>query len=55
MTQQRKNLPRRWPRALAAFLGNLQGFGMYHWVYWTGVTMFVAWTALSAFSAIHGL
>jgi hypothetical protein len=27
---------------------------MYPYVYWTGVAMFVAWTALSAYTAITG-
>jgi len=28
---------------------------MYRWVYWSGVTLFVAWTVFSAYSALNGL
>jgi hypothetical protein len=31
------------------------GIGMYRVVYWTGVTVFVAWIAFSAYSALSGL
>ena len=33
----------------------LLGESMYRVVYWTGVTLFVVWSALSAYSAITGL
>jgi hypothetical protein len=28
---------------------------MYRWFYWTGVAMFVVWTAFSAYSALKGI
>jgi len=31
------------------------GITMYRLVYWTGVTLFVAWIAFSAYSALSGL
>jgi hypothetical protein len=36
-------------------LGHVPGITMYRVVYWTGVTLFVAWLALSAYSAFNGL
>jgi hypothetical protein len=31
------------------------GIRMYRVVYWTGVTLFVAWIVFSAYSALNGL
>jgi hypothetical protein len=30
-------------------------FAMYRWVYWSGITLLVVWTVLSAYSAIGGI
>jgi hypothetical protein len=35
--------------------GNWRGIAMYRVVYWTGVTMLVAWSVFSAYSALSGL
>jgi hypothetical protein len=31
------------------------GDGMYRWLYWSGITLFVVWTAFSVYSACNGL
>jgi hypothetical protein len=31
------------------------GLTMYQWVYWSGITLLVAWTAFSAYSALSGM
>lgn len=33
----------------------VQGFAMYQWVYWSGITLLVVWTAFSAYSALSGM
>jgi hypothetical protein len=30
-------------------------FAMYRWVYWSGITLLVVWTVLSAYSALNGI
>jgi hypothetical protein len=35
--------------------GDRRGDPMYRWVYWSGVIVFFAWTALSAYRALNGL
>jgi hypothetical protein len=35
--------------------GRVPGDAMYRVVYWTGVTLFVAWIVFSAYSAFNGL
>jgi len=35
--------------------GRMPGNAMYRVVYWTGVTVFVAWIMFSAYSALNGL
>jgi hypothetical protein len=34
--------------------GGMQGLVMYRWVYWGGVTVFVIWSAFSAYSVLNG-
>ena len=31
------------------------GGAMYRWVYWSGITLLVVWTVLSAYTAITGI